>query len=46
MVRMGPQQLWARLTQRQQQMIVRLLSDLIQKHLLPVAGKGVADERR
>jgi len=43
---MCPQQLWARLTTPQQQAILRLLGDLIQKHLLPVAGKEVANERR
>jgi hypothetical protein len=42
---MRPGELWPRLSGPQQQALVRLLSELIQRRLVP-AGKEVADEPR
>jgi hypothetical protein len=39
-------EVWPRLSALQQQAVVRLLSELIQRHLLWPAGKEVADEPR
>jgi hypothetical protein len=41
-----PTEVWPRLATPQQQAVVRLLSELIQRQLLPPAGKEVADEPR
>lgn len=43
---MPAQNLWSRLPASQQQALVQLLSELIQRHLLEPAGKEVADEAR
>ena len=43
---MQPGDLWPRLTMPQQQALVRLLSELMQRQLLDAAGKEVADEPR
>ncbi len=44
--RMRPPLLWPRLTKPQQQALLRLLGELIQKHLRSIADKEVADESR
>jgi hypothetical protein len=41
-----PKELWTHLPGPQQQAVVQLLSELIQRHLLEPAGKEVADEPR
>jgi hypothetical protein len=43
---MRPPELWPRLPLPQQQALVRLLSELIQRRLLDAQGKEVADEPR
>jgi hypothetical protein len=43
---MRPGEVWTRLTPPQQQALVRLLSELIQRRLVAAAGKEVADEPR
>jgi hypothetical protein len=43
---MPPKDLWPQLPPRQQQALVRLLSELIQRQLLHPAGKEVTDEPR
>jgi hypothetical protein len=45
-MRMHLRELWPRLPLLQQQALVRLLSELIQRQLLDAAGKEVADEPR
>jgi hypothetical protein len=44
MIPLPPKELWNRLPAPQQQAVVRLLSELIHRHLL--AGKEVADDPR
>jgi hypothetical protein len=43
---MPPKELWPRLPARQQQAIVRLLSELIHRQLRAPAGKEVANDSR
>jgi len=46
LIPLPPKELWPRLPAPQQQAVVRLLSDLIHRHLLAPASKEVANDPR